>query len=65
MKFNPCTGRCTSEGTNCEGCARTHEEIAEMKKLTASLVQLAKKMEYNNADDFANSVAGNIKYQLS
>ena len=32
MKFSPCiAGKCTDQGTHCEGCGRTHEEIAETK----------------------------------
>lgn len=64
MKFSPCTGKCTEEGTNCEGCGRSHEEIAEMKMHIANLVTFAKKMEYENIEDFANGVAGSIKYKM-
>ena len=64
MKFNPCNGNCTEDGEVCGGCGRTHEEIAEMKKLVANLVGFAKKMEYENFEGFANGVAGSIKYQL-
>ena len=56
MKFSPCTGKCTDEGTHCEGCGRTHEEIAAMRKPVESLVALAEKMKYENTDDFANAV---------
>ena len=63
MKFSPCTGQCTDEGTHCEGCGRSHEEIAEMRDLVASLVAFARKMNYDNFDDFADGVAGSIKYQ--
>ncbi len=65
MKFSPCTGKCTDAGTNCEGCGRSHEEIAEMKTHIASLVTFAEKMKYENVEEFANSVAGNIKYKMS
>jgi len=64
MKFNPCTGDCTDQGTHCEGCGRSHEEIAEMKKHVIGLVELAQKMEYDNIDEFAGAVAGSIKYKL-
>ena len=64
MKFSPCTGECTEEGTHCEGCGRSHEEITEMKKLVGNLVAFAEKMEYENIDDFANGVAGSIKYKM-
>lgn len=64
MKFSPCIGKCTNEGTNCEGCGRSHEEISEMKTLITNLTTFAKKMEYENIEEFANGVAGNIKYKM-
>ncbi|MFC1606019.1 DUF1289 domain-containing protein [Pseudomonadota bacterium] len=64
MKFSPCTGECTDEGSHCEGCGRSQEEIAEMKILVADLVAFARKMSYENIEDFADAVAGNIKYQM-
>ena len=64
MKFSPCTGECTEEGTHCEGCGRSHEEIAEMKALVGNLVAFAEKMEYENIEDFANGIAGSIKYKM-
>ncbi|MDH5613230.1 MAG: DUF1289 domain-containing protein [Gammaproteobacteria bacterium] len=64
MKFSPCTGKCTEEGTHCEGCGRSHEEIAEMKTLIFALVDFAKKMQYENIDEFADGVAGSIKYKM-
>lgn len=65
MKFKPCNGNCTEDGTHCGGCGRSHEEIAEMKQHVGALVALAKKMNYENVDDFAQGVAGSIKYKLS
>ncbi|MCK4833581.1 MAG: DUF1289 domain-containing protein [Gammaproteobacteria bacterium] len=64
MKFSPCTGKCTDEGSHCEGCGRSHEEIAEMNTLVGNLTTFAKKMNYENVDDFANGVAGSIKYKM-
>ena len=64
MKFSPCTGECTEEGTHCEGCGRSHEEIAEMRILVAGLIEFANKMNYENYQDFAAAVAGNIKYVM-
>jgi Protein of unknown function (DUF1289) len=64
MKFSPCTGKCTDEGTHCEGCGRSHEEIAEMNTLVGNLITFAEKMNYENVDDFANGVAGSIKYKM-
>lgn len=65
MEFRPCTGKCTDEGTSCEGCGRSHEEIAEMKPLISNLVAFAEKMGYDNVEEYANSVAGSIKYKMS
>ncbi len=64
MKFNPCTGQCTQEGDHCEGCGRSHEEIAEMKKLVKDAVAFANKMEYENTEDFAKAFANSINFTL-
>lgn len=64
MIFRPCNGECTEEGTHCEGCGRSHEEIAEMRSHVAGLVEFARKMKYENIEDFANGVAGSIRYQM-
>ena len=44
--------------------ARSHEEIAAMRKPVDDLVALAEKMNYENLEDFANAVAGSIKYKM-
>lgn len=64
MEFKPCNGDCTEDGTHCKGCGRPHEEIAEMRKLVGGLIAFARKMEYDNVDDFADGVAGSIKYKM-
>jgi len=64
MNFNPCIGKCTKERDLCEGCGRSREEITEMKKHVVALVNLAKKMEYENPKEFANAVASSIKLKL-
>ncbi len=64
MKFNPCIGECTHEGTHCEGCGRSHAEIAEMNSLVDGLVEFAGKMKYENAGDFADGVSHAVKYKL-
>ena len=65
MLFRPCTGECSEEGTHCEGCGRSFEEIDEMRDLVNALVSLAKKREYENYADFADGVASSIKYAIS
>ena len=58
MKFSPCVpGQCTEEGTHCEGCGRSHQEVAETKQLIGSLVSYAKKQNYDNAEEFVNFVS--------
>lgn len=64
MKFKPCNGNCTEEGTHCEGCGRSHEEIAEMRELVGGLTTFARKMEYENLEDFADGVASTIKFKM-
>jgi predicted Fe-S protein YdhL (DUF1289 family) len=61
MKFRPCIpDRCTKEGTHCEGCGRSHEEIAETKQLILELVGLARRQAYENVDEFAQFVAKSV-----
>ena len=65
MKFNPCvSGQCTTEGTHCEGCGRTHEEIAETKKLIMALVSFAQQKGYENVEDFSNFVGKSVLGKL-
>jgi len=65
MKFSPCTGKCTDEGSHCEGCNRSHVEIAEMKTLVDGLLTFAEKMNYENPEEFADGVASTIKYKMA
>ncbi|HJP30022.1 MAG: DUF1289 domain-containing protein [Candidatus Latescibacteria bacterium] len=64
MDFVACNGDCTEEGTHCEGCGRSHEEIAELKTHVGGLVAFAQKMKYGNSDVFVDSVANTIKHKL-
>lgn len=65
MKFSPCiSGKCTYEGTHCEGCGRTHEEIAETKKMIKELVSYAQMKEYENIEDFANFIGKSVLNKL-
>ena len=65
MIFKPCNGECTDDGTHCEGCGRSHEEVAEMRELIGALVAYAERMNYENFNDFADGVAAGIKYAMS
>lgn len=65
MKFSPCiSGKCTEDGTHCEGCGRSHEEIAETKQLVGTMVKFAQKMGYDNHEDFVNFVGKSILKKL-
>ncbi len=57
MKFSPCTGDCTEKGSHCEGCNRSHDEIAETREVVDQIAELASKMGYENVDEFVQFVA--------
>ena len=56
MKFSPCIEKCTYDGTHCQGCGRSHEEIAETKKLVAAIVNFAQEHEYENPEEFLAAI---------
>lgn len=62
MKFIPCKGRdfCTESGTHCEGCGRSHVEIAEAKNLVNGLVEFVQQQDYDNPEDFAQYVSSSL-----
>ena len=65
MKFSPCVpDRCTKEGTHCEGCGRSHEEIAETKQLIMALVGFAQRQGYENVEDFSLFVGRTLLAKL-
>ena len=64
MKFSPCTDNCTKDGTHCQGCGRSHEEIVETKKLVSALVEFAKRQEYENTGDFVNAISNSLLKKL-
>jgi predicted Fe-S protein YdhL (DUF1289 family) len=65
MKFSPCiSDKCTYEGTHCEGCGRTHEEIAETKKMIMGLVNFAQMKEYEKIEDFASFIGKSVLNKL-
>jgi len=65
MKFNPCiSGKCTEGGTHCEGCGRSHEEIAETKQLIMQLVDFARNQGYENIEDFSNFIGKSLLKKL-
>lgn len=64
MKYRPCTGACTDTGTHCDGCGRTHDDVAELNRMVKELASYAMSNEYDNIEDYANSVAKGIYYKL-
>jgi hypothetical protein len=64
MKFNPCIDQCTYEGSHCEGCGRSHAEIAETKKLVMSIVDFIQTQDYDNGEDFINAVSKSVLKKL-
>ena len=64
MKYRPCTGSCTKTGTHCDGCDRTHEDVDKLNTMIRELAAYALEKNYENVDDFANSVATGIYYKL-
>ena len=64
MKFNPCIDQCTSEGTHCQGCGRSHQEIANTKKLVMSIVDFIKTQQYENSEEFVNKISKSVLKKL-
>lgn len=65
MKYNPCIDQCTSEGTHCEGCGRSHQEIAETKRLVLSVVEFIQQQGYDNPEEFVERFSKSILKKLS
>ncbi len=65
MKFSPCIDQCTTEGTHCEGCGRSHTEIAETKKLVKSVVEFVQKQDYENREEFVAAISKSILKKLA
>jgi predicted Fe-S protein YdhL (DUF1289 family) len=65
MSFVPCQSKCTYEGTHCEGCGRSHEEIKATKQLVQTVVEFVKQHEYDNADQFTQYLAAKVLKKLA
>jgi len=59
MQFNPCQGKdnCTEGGSHCEGCGRSHDEVARTRELIGQLAAFAREMGYGNVEEFTGFVA--------
>lgn len=58
MQFSPCKGKdnCTEGGTHCEGCGRSHEEVARTRELIGMIAAYATEMGYENYQDFTTFI---------
>jgi hypothetical protein len=65
MKFSHCIDQCTSEGSHCSGCGRSHLEIAETKKLVKSIVSFIRQQDYDNPEEFVATISKSILKKLS
>ena len=64
MKFNPCIDQCTYEGSHCQGCGRSFEEIADTKKLVMSIVNFIQSQGYENIEEFVNAISKSVLKKL-
>jgi hypothetical protein len=64
MKFSPCIDKCTYEGSHCEGCGRSFEEIAETKKLVMSIVNFIQSQGYENSEEFLAAISKSVLKKL-
>ncbi len=65
MIFTPCNGTCTDQGSHCEGCGRTHEDVAVTRKLTKEIVGYIQKKEYENPQDLLSALGRSVEFQLN
>lgn len=65
MKFSPCVDKCTSEGTHCEGCGRSFQEIADTKNLVKSIVEFVQDHDYDNPEEFIARISKSALKKLS
>ncbi|MGY6275137.1 DUF1289 domain-containing protein [Methylomonas sp. MgM2] len=64
MKFNPCVDQCTKDGTHCQGCGRSHEEIAGTKQIVQSAVSFIREQQYDNPEAFVAAISKSILKKL-
>lgn len=64
MKFNPCIDQCTKDGSHCQGCGRSHEEIAATKQIVQSAVAFIREQQYDNPEDFVAAISKSIIKKL-
>ncbi len=64
MKYSPCVDQCTTDGTHCSGCGRSHQEIAETKQLVKSVVDFIQKQGYDTPEEFVDRIGKSILKKL-
>lgn len=64
MKFVPCQDQCTKDLPVCEGCGRSAQEIADTKAIVMSAVELIRRYEYDNPDEFVATISKSILKKL-
>ena len=57
MKFSPCTSNCTKDGTHCQGCGRTHQEIQSMSAIGVQLLKHLSEYDYDDPELFLETVS--------
>lgn len=65
MKFSPCIDECTKEGTHCNGCGRSFEEISATKQIVQSTIEFIRTQEYENPEDFVSAISKSILKKLA
>lgn len=65
MKFQPCLDKCTSDGSHCAGCGRSHQEIAETKQLVKSIVSFIQQQNYDNPEEFVARISQSVLKKIS
>ena len=65
MTFKPCIDECTSEGSHCGGCGRSHQEIAETKQLVKTAVDFIRAQNYDNPEEFVAAISRSILKKLA
>ncbi|MCG6860333.1 MAG: hypothetical protein LJE70_03480 [Chromatiaceae bacterium] len=67
MRFNPCQGKdnCTEGGSHCQGCGRSHGEIARTRELIGMVACFADEMGYENYQDFTAFVGDKAAKKIS
>ncbi len=63
-RFIPCAGKseCTEGGSHCQGCGRSHGEIAQTRLLLHSLADLVVESGYENVAEFSAYMAKHLDH---